>query len=94
MKNIQIPQELFMKLLRYHLIEDFSCEDDIKKGLEQKMDAMVMRELYTKRKLHHQKKNGKKLDRNIWTSVEYRTASDGNCSCCLPYDRSVSRTCG
>ena len=50
MKNIQIPQELFMKLLRYHLIEDFSCEDDIKKGLEQKMDAMVMRELYTKSK--------------------------------------------
>lgn len=50
MKNIQITQELFMKLLRYHLIEDFSCEDDIKKGLEQKMDKMVMRELYTKSK--------------------------------------------
>lgn len=50
MKNVQIPQELFMKLLRYHLIEDFSCEDDIKKGLEQKMDAMVERELYTKSK--------------------------------------------
>lgn len=50
MKNVQIPQELFMKLLRYHLIEDISCEDDIKKGLEQKMDAMVMHELYTKTK--------------------------------------------
>jgi hypothetical protein len=50
MKNVQISQELFMKLLRYHLIDDFSCEGDIKKGLEQKMDAMVDRELYTKSK--------------------------------------------
>lgn len=50
MKNVQIPQELFMMLLRYHLIEDFSCEDDIKKGLEQKMDALVDRELYSKSK--------------------------------------------
>lgn len=50
MKNVQISQELFMKLLRYHLVEDFSCEDDIKKGLEQKMNAMVERELYTKSK--------------------------------------------
>lgn len=50
MKNVQISQELFMKLLRYHLIEDFSCEENIKKGLKQKMDAMVERELYTKSK--------------------------------------------
>ena len=50
MKNVQISQELFMKLLRYHLVEDFSCEDDIKKGLEQKMNAMVEWELYTKSK--------------------------------------------
>lgn len=50
MKSVQIPQELFMKLLRYHLIEDFGCEDDIKKGLEQKMNAMIERELYTKSK--------------------------------------------
>lgn len=50
MKNVQISQELFMKLLRYHLIKDFSCENDIKKGLEQKMNAMVERELYTESK--------------------------------------------
>ena len=94
MKNIQIPQELFMKLLRYHLIEDFSCEDDIKKGLEQKMDAMVMRELYTKSKTAPSEEEREKPDRNTWTSVEYWTTSDGKGSCCLPYDRSVSRTCG
>lgn len=34
MKNVQIPQELFMKLLRYHLLDDGSCADDVKKGLE------------------------------------------------------------
>lgn len=50
MKNIQIPQELFMKLLRYHLLDDDSCTEDVKKGLEQKMNTMVERELYTKSK--------------------------------------------
>ena len=50
MKNVQISQELFMKLLRYHLLDDDSCTEDVKKGLEQKMKTMVERELYTKSK--------------------------------------------
>ena len=50
MKNVQISQELFMKLLRYHLLDDDSCTEDVKKGLEQKMNTMVERELYTKSK--------------------------------------------
>ena len=50
MKNVQIPHELFMKLLRYHLLDDDSCTEDVKKGLEQKMKTMVERELYTKSK--------------------------------------------
>ena len=50
MKNVQISQELFMKLLRYHLLDDDSCTEDVKKGLEQKMNAIVERELYTKSK--------------------------------------------
>ena len=50
MKNVQIPQELFMKLLLYHLLDDDSCTEDVKKGLEQKMNTMVERELYTKSK--------------------------------------------
>lgn len=80
MKNVQIPQELFMKLLRYHLLDDDSCADDVKKGLEQKMNAMVERELYTKSKLLQQRKNGKKPDRSIWTGGEYRLTFDGNSS--------------
>ena len=31
MRNVQIPQELFMQLLRFHLMEDESCEREIKK---------------------------------------------------------------
>ena len=50
MKNVQIPQELFMKLLRYHLLDDQSCTEDVKKGLDQKMNTMVERELYTESK--------------------------------------------
>ena len=50
MKNVQIPQQLFMKLLRYHLLDDDSCTEDVKKGLELKMNTMVERELYTKSK--------------------------------------------
>lgn len=49
-ENVQIPQELFMKLLRYHLLDDDSCTEEVKNGLEQKMNAMVERELYTRSK--------------------------------------------
>ena len=41
MKKVQIPHELFMKLLRYHLLDDDNCAADVKKGLEQKMNAMA-----------------------------------------------------
>lgn len=33
MKNVQVPQQLFMKLLRYHLLDDDSCADDVKKRI-------------------------------------------------------------
>ena len=48
MGNVQILQELFMQLIRFHLVEDESCEKEIKKGLEKKLDKMVMRDLYGK----------------------------------------------
>ena len=50
MKQVQIPQELFILLLRYHLMEDNSHEDEIRIGLEKKLDAMVLRELYGRSK--------------------------------------------
>ena len=48
MKNVQISQELFMQLLRFHLMEDVGCESEIKQELEKKLDKMVMRDLYGK----------------------------------------------
>ena len=48
MENVQISQELFMQLLRFHLVEDESCEKEIRQGLEKKLDRMVMRDLYGK----------------------------------------------
>ena len=50
MKQVQIPQELFVQLIRYHLMEDDSYMDEIRIGLEKKLDAMVLRELYGKAK--------------------------------------------
>ena len=51
MKNVQIPYELFFQLMKYHLLEDESCEADIRRGMEKKLDALVMHELYTKSKM-------------------------------------------
>ena len=50
MKQVQIPQELFVLLLHYHLMEDDSHVDEIRMGLEKKLDAVVLRELYEKSK--------------------------------------------
>lgn len=50
MKQVQIPQELFVQLIHYHLMEDDSYVDEIRMGLEKKLDAVVLRELYEKSK--------------------------------------------
>lgn len=50
MKNIQISEQLFFSLVRYHLVEMESELPQIKKGLMDKMETMVMRELYSKYK--------------------------------------------
>lgn len=50
MKNVQIPQELFFALMKYFLIGQEELLPEIQKGLEQKLDSLVMRELYTKYK--------------------------------------------
>ena len=50
MKQIQIPEQLFFSLIKYHLVDMESELPEIKKGLMDKMDAMVMRELYSKYK--------------------------------------------
>ena len=48
MKNVMIPEELFGKIIKYHLLDQKQEEDDIRKGLEKKLDAIVNREVYSK----------------------------------------------
>ena len=50
MKNVQISYDLFMALLRYHLVGDDADTGEIRQGLERKLDSMVSHELYTKYK--------------------------------------------
>ena len=80
MRNVQISQELFMQLLRFHLIEDESCEKEIKKELEKKLDKMVMRDLFGKSKTAPTKEERDRQEKNIWTDEECRRTSGGNSS--------------
>jgi DNA integrity scanning protein DisA with diadenylate cyclase activity len=50
MKNVQISEELFVAIMRYFMLEHEELLPQIKQGMEKKLDAMVMRELYTKYK--------------------------------------------
>ena len=50
LKNVQISQELFFDLVRFHLLEMEELSPEIQKGLEAKLEAMLKRELYTKYK--------------------------------------------
>ena len=47
---MQISEELFSALLKYRLVEMDDVLPEIKKGLEEKLEAMVRRDLYTKYK--------------------------------------------
>lgn len=50
-KQIQIPYELFIDLIRYFNFDNGEdLKSDIKKALNEKMDAIVRRELYTQYK--------------------------------------------
>lgn len=51
MKNIQISKELFCNIVAYHILGNETKDKEIEKGLEEKMDAIIMRELYTKSKI-------------------------------------------
>ena len=58
MKKIQITQNLFVKILKYFYSEEFELDDDelcelyrdIKKDIDQKLDAISKRSYYTEYK--------------------------------------------
>ena len=50
MKNVQIRQELFLSLIKFHLLETTEEEEKIKKELTEKLDAMAKRQIYSQYK--------------------------------------------
>ena len=48
MKQIQISEQLFMELVKFHLLDMEENLPRIKQGLEAKLDSLVMRDLYSK----------------------------------------------
>lgn len=40
-RNVQLPYELFVALIKFHLFQDDDYADEIATGLEQKLDALV-----------------------------------------------------
>lgn len=47
MKSVQIPEELFIQLIKYHCCDDDLWEDEIKVGLERKLESIINRMTYT-----------------------------------------------
>ena len=50
MKSVQIPYDLFIDLTMYHLQSEDDFEEEIRQGLEQKLDAILNRQLYSRYK--------------------------------------------
>lgn len=49
-KNVTIPEELFIDLVKYFLADIRCDEDRIRSRLQEKLEAMVKREVYTRYK--------------------------------------------
>ena len=78
-KNVTIPEELFIDLVKYFLADIRCDEDRIRSRLQEKLEAMVKREVYTPdiRRLQHQRKE-RRQDKSIWRKSVYRRTSDGD----------------
>ena len=50
MKQVQISEDLFLSLIKYHILEYHNDEKEIVKELQQKFDRVINRELYTQYK--------------------------------------------
>ena len=78
MKNVQIPYDLFVALVEYHLGYDDEYEDEIRQGLEQKLDALVRHELYAKYKTAPSAEEREQAGRRTWTGAACSQILAGN----------------
>ncbi len=51
MKQVQISEDLFLSLVKYHILKYYNEEEKIVNQLNEKLDRMVNRNLYTKYKI-------------------------------------------
>ena len=49
-KQVQISEDLFLSLIKYHILECHNDEEKIVKMLKEKYDSIINRNLYTKYK--------------------------------------------
>ena len=59
-KNFLVPEEMFVKLVKYFLMEDDAFGKEISIFLEKKLDQLVMHDLYSKYKTGASEKERKK----------------------------------
>ncbi|USF31351.1 hypothetical protein [Clostridium sp. MD294] len=50
MKQVQISEDLFLSLIKYHILECHNDKEKIVKMLKEKYDSIVNRNLYTRYK--------------------------------------------
>ena len=50
MKQVQISEDLFLSLVKYHILEYYNDKEKIVKELQQKLDTIINRNLYTQYK--------------------------------------------
>ena len=92
MKSVQIPYDLFIDLAMYHLRSEDDFEEEIRQGLEKKLDAMLNRQLYSQYKTaptEEQREQARReyLDRRGVPQSYRWTTHPWGC------DRSVARSC-
>ena len=91
-RNVQIPYELFIELIRFHLFDLYEGEKKIRTGLEQKLKAMSDRQLYSKYKPQNLKVKEKRRGSSTSTAGESRRSTVGDPSL-TDTDRDVTRPC-
>ena len=69
MKQVQISEDLFLSLIKYHILEYHNDEEKIVKELKEKYDSIINRNLYTIYKTapteEEKEKARQKLDKSI-----------------------------
>ena len=74
MKQVQISEDLFLSLIKYHILEYCSDEEKIVKELQEKFDRVVNRSLYTKYKTAPSEKEKEKARQEYLNKKEIHSS--------------------